>query len=88
MVNRSESFICELKIFWVGCVIAEILLGEPIFPGDSSIDQIVEIIKVIGTPSAEEIKLMKGNGTQFKFPSVNKHPWTKVHKDCYNLICL
>jgi len=59
-------------------VIAEILLGEPIFPGDSSVDQIVEIIKVLGTPSAEEIKLMKGNGTQFKFPLVNKHPWSKV----------
>lgn len=64
--------------FFIGCVIAEILLGEPIFPGDSSVDQIVEIIKILGTPTVEEIKLMKGNGTQFKFPSVNKHPWSKV----------
>lgn len=59
-------------------MIAEILLGEPIFPGDSSVDQIVEIIKVLGTPTPEDIKLMKGNGTQFKFPNVNRHQWSKV----------
>ena len=60
-------------------MIAEIILGEPIFPGDSSVDQIVEIIKVLGTPSAEEIKLMKGNGTQFKFPNLNRQHWSKVN---------
>ena len=73
---------------FLGCVIAEILLGEPIFPGDSSVDQIVEIIKVLGTPTSEEIKLMKGNATQFKFPSVNKHPWTKVKTKTKNKFIL
>ena len=30
----------------VGCVGAELLLGQPLFPGDSGVDQLVEIIKV------------------------------------------
>lgn len=72
--------------FLKGCVIAEIILGEPIFPGDSSVDQIVEIIKVLGTPTAEDIKFMKGNGTQFKFPSVHRHPWSKVKFNFYERI--
>ena len=30
-----------------GCVIGELLLGSPVFPGESGVDQLVEIIKVI-----------------------------------------
>ena len=29
-----------------GCVLAEMLLGVPLFPGESGVDQLVEIIKV------------------------------------------
>lgn len=54
------------------------MLGEPIFPGDSSVDQIVEIVKILGTPTLEDIKSMKGNPNQFKFPQINKHQWNKV----------
>lgn len=36
----------DLCIFLSGCVGAELLLGQPLFPGDSGVDQLVEIIKV------------------------------------------
>ena len=29
-----------------GCVFAELILGQPLFPGESNVDQLVEIIKV------------------------------------------
>uniref|UniRef100_A0A8R7QMB3 Uncharacterized protein n=1 Tax=Triticum urartu TaxID=4572 RepID=A0A8R7QMB3_TRIUA len=38
------------------CVMAELLLGQPLFPGESGVDQPVELIKVLGTPTREEIK--------------------------------
>jgi serine/threonine protein kinase len=41
-----------------GCVFAEMLLGRPIFPGESGVDQLVEIIKVLGTPTREEVHAM------------------------------
>ncbi len=31
------------------------MLGQPIFPGDSGVDQLVEIIKVLGTPTREQV---------------------------------
>jgi hypothetical protein len=31
------------------------MLGQPIFPGESGVDQLVEIIKILGTPSKEQI---------------------------------
>ncbi|KAL0006380.1 hypothetical protein SO802_013941 [Lithocarpus litseifolius] len=39
----------------------------PLFPGESGVDQLVEIIKVLGTPTREEIKYMNPNYTEFKF---------------------
>lgn len=41
-------------------------------------DQLVEIIKVLGTPTKEEIHSMNPNYTQFKFPQIKAHPWTRV----------
>ncbi|OWM84870.1 hypothetical protein CDL15_Pgr027657 [Punica granatum] len=50
----------------------------PLFPGESGVDQLVEIIKVLGTPTREEIKCMNPNYTEFKFPQIKPHPWHKV----------
>ncbi|KAJ6850648.1 shaggy-related protein kinase kappa isoform X2 [Iris pallida] len=50
----------------------------PLFPGESGVDQLVEIIKVLGTPTREEIRCMNPNYTEFKFPQIKAHPWHKV----------
>lgn len=60
-------------------MLAELLLGQPIFPGDSGVDQLVEIIKVLGTPTRDQIREMNPNYTEFKFPQIKSHPWQKVY---------
>jgi serine/threonine protein kinase len=35
-----------LDCWSAGCVLAEMLMGRPLFPGESGVDQLVEIIKV------------------------------------------
>lgn len=57
---------------------AELMLGQPLFPGDSGVDQLVEIIKVLGTPTREQIRSMNQNYTEYKFPQIKPCPWTKV----------
>lgn len=32
----------------IGCLIAELLTGDPIFPGDSDLDQLHQIVKCLG----------------------------------------
>lgn len=54
------------------------MLGQPLFPGESGVDQLVEIIKILGTPTREQIKAMNQNYTEFKFPAIKAHPWSKV----------
>lgn len=64
----------------MGCVFGELLLGHPLFPGDSGVDQLVEIIKVLGTPSKEQILAMNENYSEFKFPQIKPSPWCLVFK--------
>ncbi len=54
------------------------MLGHPIFPGDNGVDQLVEIIKKLGTPTKEQILSMNPNYNEFKFPSIKALPWNKV----------
>jgi hypothetical protein len=47
-------------------------------PSYALLSQLVEIIKVVGTPTREEIQAMNQNYTEFKFPQIKAHPWSKV----------
>lgn len=80
LIFGATDYTCDIDIWSAGCVFAELLLGQPIFPGDSGVDQLVEIIKVLGTPTKEQIRQMNSNYTEFKFPQIKAHPWNKVFR--------
>ncbi|XP_055331167.1 glycogen synthase kinase-3-like isoform X2 [Paramacrobiotus metropolitanus] len=80
LIFGANDYMCMIDIWSAGCVMAELMLGQPIFPGDSGVDQLVEIIKVLGTPSREQIREMNPNYTEFKFPQIKPHPWNKVFR--------
>nr|CAI5842109.1 unnamed protein product [Callosobruchus analis] len=78
LIFGAIDYTTKIDVWSAGCVLAELLLGQPIFPGDSGVDQLVEIIKVLGTPTKEQIKEMNPNYTEFKFPQIKSHPWQQV----------
>ena len=39
-----------VDIWAAGCIFAEILTGEPLFPGDTDLDQLYRIMKCLGIP--------------------------------------
>ncbi|XP_009757512.1 shaggy-related protein kinase NtK-1 isoform X1 [Nicotiana sylvestris] len=81
LIFGATEYTTAIDIWSAGCVLAELLLGQPLFPGESGVDQLVEIIKVLGTPTREEIKCMNPNYNEFKFPQIKAHPWHKIfHK--------
>lgn len=80
LIFGATNYTPSIDIWSAGCVLAELLLGQPIFPGDSGVDQLVEIIKVLGTPTREQIHEMNPNYTEFKFPQIKAHPWSKVFR--------
>ncbi|KAH1236844.1 Shaggy-related protein kinase eta [Glycine max] len=42
----ATEYTTSIDIWSAGCVLAELLLGQPLFPGENAVDQLVEIIKV------------------------------------------
>ncbi|KAG5565704.1 hypothetical protein RHGRI_001576 [Rhododendron griersonianum] len=81
LIFGATEYTTAIDMWSVGCVLAELLLGQPLFPGESGVDQLVEIIKILGTPTREEINCMNPNYTEFKFPQIKAHPWHKIfHK--------
>jgi glycogen synthase kinase 3 beta len=88
MFNRtfhSHNKTSDLKpdVWSTGCVMAELMLGQPLFPGESGIDQLVEIIKVLGTPTRDQIRMMNPNYMEHKFPQIKAHPFSKVCRSHY-----
>ncbi|XP_063978211.1 glycogen synthase kinase-3 beta-like isoform X2 [Diachasmimorpha longicaudata] len=80
LIFGAIDYTTKIDVWSAGCVLAELLLGQPIFPGDSGVDQLVEIIKVLGTPTRDQIREMNPNYTEFKFPQIKSHPWQKLSK--------
>lgn len=81
LIFGSTDYTTAIDIWSEGCVGAELLLGQPLFPGDSGVDQLVEIIKVLGTPTREEINSMNSNYIEFKFPQIKGCQWRKVFRN-------
>jgi len=81
LVFEATEYTSAIDIWSMGCVMAELLLGKPLFPGDSGVDQLIEIIKILGTPTKEQIQSMNPNHTSFKFPQIKPHPWVKVFRN-------
>ena len=42
-----------MDLWSVGCIIAELILQSPLFPGTTDLDQITKIFKVTGNPNSE-----------------------------------
>ncbi|KAL8281157.1 hypothetical protein RQP46_006515 [Phenoliferia psychrophenolica] len=80
LIFGATNYTTNIDVWSSGCVMAELMLGQPLFPGESGIDQLVEIIKVLGTPTREQIKTMNPNYMEHKFPQIKPHPFVKVFR--------
>ena len=78
---RNRSFGTDM---WsVGCVFAELLTLEPVFPGDNDIDQISRIFQCLGTPDEKTwpdfVKLPDASKIEFSSTSLDvKASWTLI----------
>jgi len=49
----SKVYSCPVDMWSVGCIFAEMATRQPIFPGDSEIDELYKIFRILGTPTEE-----------------------------------
>lgn len=50
-----EKYDMAVDVWSIGCIMVEMLTGSPLFPGESSMEQMIEIVKIIGTPNIESL---------------------------------
>ncbi|KAJ8610588.1 hypothetical protein CTAYLR_007149 [Chrysophaeum taylorii] len=63
-----------LDLWATGCIVGEMYHGQPVLPGDSTLDQLARICKLIGPPTNEDIEAMRARRVALPL----KHPpqWT------------
>lgn len=81
LIFGATNYTVTIDVWSTGCVMAELMLSQPLFPGESGIDQLVEIIKVLGTPTKDQLLSMNPNYTEHRFPQIKPHPFSKVIHD-------
>ncbi|KAL7640207.1 UNVERIFIED_CONTAM: hypothetical protein RMT77_009621 [Armadillidium vulgare] len=50
----SKSYCISVDIWSLGCIFAEMMTKKPLFPGDSEIDQLFRIFRILGTPTEKD----------------------------------
>eukprot|EP00049_Salpingoeca_infusionum_P027927 m.35041 g.35041 ORF g.35041 m.35041 type:complete len:405 (+) comp9843_c0_seq1:449-1663(+) len=81
LIFGNTFYTTMIDVWSSGCVVAELFLGRPLFPGSTAIDQLVEIIKVLGTPTHDQIHAMNPDYQDFEFPQVKAHTWDEIFTD-------
>jgi len=71
LLMGSTNYSTKIDIWSAGCILAEMLMGKPIFAGVDTQDQFVKIVLVLGTPSLSDLWAMKKNYKQhLRFPKI------------------
>lgn len=77
LIFGATHYTTMIDIWSVGCVILEMIQGIPLFIGESSIDHLIEIIKVMGTPTKTQVIDMNPEYdlNDYKFPKIKRKDW-------------
>lgn len=82
LILGSTNYNCAVDMWSTGCVIAELITGKPLFAGKTQNDQLMEIIKVIGSISKEDLQEINPKFSDLRVPDLKKVSWNRVLGDC------
>jgi mitogen-activated protein kinase 15 len=77
----SSTYSYGVDMWAVGCILAEMILGKPLFPGTSTMNQLERILEVTGRPLSEDLHAIKSTYAKTMLDSVNLPMRTKNLRD-------
>uniref|UniRef100_A0A672FB62 mitogen-activated protein kinase n=1 Tax=Salarias fasciatus TaxID=181472 RepID=A0A672FB62_SALFA len=71
-----------VDIWSAGCIMAEMLLGKPLFKGNDHLDQLREIMKITGTPTADFVAKLQSQDARNYIRGLAPVPKKDLHAVC------
>ncbi|XP_050933721.1 mitogen-activated protein kinase 12 isoform X1 [Lates calcarifer] len=90
----GKADVCSVAVdIWsAGCIMAEMLLGKPLFKGSDHLDQLREIMKITGTPTADFVLKLQSQDAKNYIRNLPKVPKKDLHsvfsKASSNAVCV
>ena len=74
-----ENYTTKVDSWSVGCIMAEMIIDKPLFPGDSEIGQLFKIFQTMGTPSEDVWPgVSKLPDYKYTFPQWKSKPFAEL----------
>ncbi|KAL7716251.1 Protein kinase domain-containing protein [Entamoeba marina] len=70
LIFGATKYTTAVDVWSFGCVVAEMIIGQPFFQGESASDQISRIMKILGSPTVDEVKCMNRDSPYTRVPHV------------------
>lgn len=80
LIFGTTQYTTAVDLWSIGCVLAETIRGRPLFPGENGVDQLIEIVKVLGSPTRREVMQMNPQYYTFAFPTITACSWDSVFR--------
>lgn len=75
LLYRKKMYSFEVDIWAIGCLLAEFALGEPLFNGESEIEQLFKIFKFTGSPTHDTVQIIQQDNDN---EMINLPVWRRV----------
>lgn len=73
LLFRKDYYSFEIDLWSIGCLLAEMAIGEPLFNGESEVEQLFKIFKLTGTPDKDS--LTDSEKEFFKYCKISLPKW-------------
>ena len=80
LLLSCDTYDAKIDVWSVGCMIAEMLLRKPIFPGRDYLDQLKLIIKTLGSPVDDELDFITAPKARAYIEALPKSPKTDFRR--------
>ncbi|EZG88398.1 putative serine/threonine-protein kinase/mitogen-activated protein kinase [Gregarina niphandrodes] len=67
----STKYTKGVDMWSLGCILGELMLGKPLFPGSSTLNQLERIIQLIGRPTPEDCQSVKSPYVEHLLDNIN-----------------
>ncbi len=72
----APQYSTGIDMWALGCILAELMLGKPLFPGESTLNQLERIVSLIGSPTESEMQAIPNKFTGTILQNLRGRPST------------